>query len=152
MGDLSMTFAQPQYLSAIIIVLPLIGLFLAWAARRRQAALRRLGNPALIERLGAQVNRPGRRWQTALWLTLFALAMLIIAIARPQWGTKVQEVDQEGLQMMVALDVSQSMLAQDLQPSRLDRAKLEIRDLTRSSKGMRSASCPSPAQPSCRCR
>ena len=68
-GGLSMSFAQPQYLYAIIIVLPLLGLFLAWAAQRRQAALRRLGNPALIKRLGAQVNRTGRRWQTVLWCT-----------------------------------------------------------------------------------
>ena len=124
-----MTFAQPQYLSAIIVVLPLIGLFLAWAARRRQAALRSLGNPTLIARLGAQVNRPGRRWQTALWL--LAVTLLLVALARPQWGAETQTVERKGVQVMVALDVSNSMLAQDVKPSRLERAKLAIADLMR---------------------
>ena len=54
------------------------------------------------------------------------MALIIFALARPQWGTEVREIDQEGLQVMVALDVSQSMLADDVKPSRLDRAKLEI--------------------------
>ena len=129
MGELSMTFAQPQYLYAIILVLPLLGLFLAWAAQRRQAALRRLGNPALIERLGAQVNRPGRHWQTALWLA--TVTLLLVALARPQWGAETQEVERKGVQVMVALDVSNSMLAQDVKPSRLERAKLAIADLMR---------------------
>ena len=56
--------------------------------------------------------------------------MVMIALARPQWGSEVREIEQEGLQVMVALDVSQSMLAEDIKPSRLDRAKLEIADLT----------------------
>ncbi len=54
----------------------------------------------------------------------------MIALARPQWGSEVREIEQEGLQVIVALDVSQSMLAEDVKPTRLDRAKLEIRDLT----------------------
>lgn len=121
-----MTFANPQFLLALLLA-PAAALFLLWAGKQRQHALDRLGDPALIQRLNAAVNLRGRRWQAAL--TLFALAMLLVAIARPQWGSEVQEIDQEGLQVIVALDVSQSMLAQDIQPSRLDRAKLEIRDL-----------------------
>lgn len=122
-----MTFAHPQFLLALLLV-PVAAVFLLWAGRQRQRALARLGDPLLIQRLSAAVNRRGRRWQAALGL--FALAMLLIAIARPQWGSKIEQIDQQGLQVMVALDVSQSMLAQDIQPSRLDRAKLEIRDLT----------------------
>ncbi len=87
-------------------------------------ALARLGDPSLIQRLSATVNERGRRWQAALGL--FALAMLLIAIARPHRGGEIEQIDQQGLQVMVALDVSQSMLAQDIQPSRLDRAKLGI--------------------------
>ncbi len=127
-----MTFAHPQFLIALLLV-PAAAMFLLWAGKQRERAIARLGEASLIQRLSAAVNWRGRRWQAGL--TLFALAMLIIAIARPQWGTKVQAIDQEGLQVMVALDVSQSMLAQDLQPSRLDRAKLEIRDLTAQLKG-----------------
>ena len=121
-----MTFANPQFL-AVLLLVPLAGLFIAWADRRRQRTLASLGNPGLMARLSASVNWRGRRWRTALWLA--ALALLIVAIARPQWGSETQAVDQEGLQVIVALDVSQSMMAQDVQPNRLARAKLEIRDL-----------------------
>lgn len=127
-----MTFAHPQFLIALLLV-PAAAVFLLWAGRQREQAIARLGEASLIQRLSAAVNWRGRRWQAGL--TLFALAMLIVAIARPQWGSEVQAIDQEGLQVMVALDVSQSMLAQDIQPSRLDRAKLEIRDLTAQLKG-----------------
>jgi Ca-activated chloride channel homolog len=123
-----MKFANPQVLSALVLV-PVAGLFLLWAGKERGRALARLGDAPLIRRLSATVNSRGRRRQAAL--TLCALAMLIVAIARPQWGSETQEIDQKGLQVMVALDVSQSMLAQDIQPTRLDRAKLEIRDLAR---------------------
>lgn len=108
-------------------MLPAFGFFLLWANRRRQQALASLGDNALIQRLSANINLRGRKWQTILWL--FALAMFILTLARPQWGSEVREIDQEGLQVMVALDISQSMLAEDIQPTRLDRAKLEIADL-----------------------
>jgi Ca-activated chloride channel family protein len=127
-----MTFAHPQFLTALVLV-PMAALFLLWANKRRQRALARLGDAALIRRLSATVNWRGRRWQAALGL--FALAMLIIASARPQWGSEMQEIDQEGLQVMVALDVSHSMLAQDIQPTRIERAKLEVRDLARQLNG-----------------
>ena len=127
-----MTFANPQFLIALVLV-PLAALFLLWAGVQRQRALARLGDVPLIRRLSVTVNARGRRGQAALGL--FALTMLIVAIARPQWGSETQEIDQEGLQVMVALDVSQSMLAQDIKPTRLDRAKLEIRDLARQLNG-----------------
>jgi Ca-activated chloride channel homolog len=127
-----MKFANPQVLTALVLV-PLAALFLVWAGKQRQRALARLGDASLIRRLSTSVNWSGRRWQVALALS--ALTMLIVAIARPQWGSETQVIDQEGLQVMVALDVSQSMLAQDIAPTRLDRAKLEIRDLARQLNG-----------------
>lgn len=123
-----MQFAQPQFLIIGLVIVLALGLFLLWSNRARRKALNGLGNRALIDRLSANVNWRGRRWQTVL--RLLALAFLLLALARPQWGSEVREIDQEGLQVMVALDVSQSMLAQDIKPSRLDRAKLEIADLT----------------------
>jgi Ca-activated chloride channel family protein len=54
---------------------------------------------------------------------------LVFALARPQWGTETHEVEQKGIEVMVALDVSNSMLAQDIKPDRLSRAKMEIADL-----------------------
>jgi Ca-activated chloride channel family protein len=121
-----MTFARPFFLYALIL-LPLMGLFLAWTGRRRKAKLAQLGDPALMQRLSSTVNWRGRRWRDALWLAV--LALLLVALARPQWGTETQMIEQEGIQVMVALDVSQSMLAQDIKPDRLSRAKMEISDL-----------------------
>jgi Ca-activated chloride channel family protein len=62
-----------------------------------------------------------------LWLV--ALAAILLAMARPQWGIEKKEVEQQGIEVMVALDVSNSMLAQDIKPNRLSRAKMEIADL-----------------------
>ena len=123
-----MQFAQPQFLFIGLILVPAIGIFLLWAKSRQRKALDRLGNKALIDRLSANINWTGRRWRVGLWL--LALTLLMVALARPQWGSEVREIEQEGLQVMVALDVSQSMLAEDIKPTRLDRAKLEIADLT----------------------
>jgi Ca-activated chloride channel family protein len=121
-----MTFAKPVFLYGLFL-LPLAGLFLWWAYRRRKADLARLGNPALVQRLSSTVNWRGRRWRNALWLVV--LAQLFVSLARPTWGTETEMVEQEGIQVMVALDVSKSMLAQDIKPDRLSRAKMEITDL-----------------------
>lgn len=121
-----MIFANPQFLLALLLI-PAVGLFLLWSRSKQQQAMAQLGDHALIQRLSANINWRGRRWQNAF--RLLALTLIIVALARPQWGSEVREIEQEGLQVMVALDVSQSMLAQDIKPSRLERAKLEIADL-----------------------
>ncbi len=87
----------------------------------------RLGNPILVQRLSSSVNARGRRWKDALWIVV--LAALLVALARPQWGSVTETVEQEGIEVMVALDISKSMLAQDVKPDRLSRAKMEISDL-----------------------
>lgn len=121
-----MNFQYPQLLAGLLLV-PMAALFLLWAAKRQKRDLARLGDSTLINRLSANINWRGRRWQTLLRLA--ALTLFIFALARPQWGREVREIEQQGLQVMVALDVSQSMLADDIKPTRLDRAKLEIADL-----------------------
>ena len=63
----------------------------------------------------------------SLWFV--GVALIVVALSRPQWGSDIEIVEQGGVQVMVALDISRSMLAQDLKPTRLDRAKLEISDL-----------------------
>lgn len=121
-----MIFANPQFLLALLLI-PAVGLFLLWSRSKQQQAIAQLGDRVLIQRLSANINWRGRRWQNAF--RLLALTLIVIALARPQWGSEVREIEQEGLQVVVALDVSQSMLAQDIKPSRLERAKLEIADL-----------------------
>ena len=121
-----MNFAHPEYLPGLLL-LPAAFLFLLWANKKRARTLAKMGESALLRRLSSNINWSGRRWRNAL--LLIALAFFIVALARPQWGSEVREVKQEGLQVLVALDVSQSMMAQDIKPTRLDRAKLEIADL-----------------------
>lgn len=121
-----MTFGQPEFFYGLFL-LPIFLIFVSWIAHRKRHALARLGNPALVANLSERVNWRGRRWQAILWFAAFTL--LIIALARPQWGTEVQVIEQQGIEIMVALDVSQSMLAEDIKPNRLSRAKLEISDL-----------------------
>ena len=121
-----MTFGAPQYLY-VLIALPALMVFLWWAFMRRDASVRRIGDPALIERLSTSVNRGMRRRRLILWFV--GIALIVFALARPQWGSDIQIVEHRGVQVMVALDISRSMLAQDLKPTRLERAKLEISDM-----------------------
>ena len=127
-----MTFGEPDALY-LLFALPIMALVAFRASRKRRAAVERLGDPGLIERLSRSVSRRGRRIAYILWFA--ALAIAILALARPQWGSAVQPVEQRGVQMMVALDVSSSMLTRDVKPDRLTRAKLEIADLLERLKG-----------------
>lgn len=127
-----MYFGQPEFLYGLLL-LPVIFLIWQWSAARRRAAIARLGDPALVRRLSASVNWEGRRWQALLWF--LALFFLIIALARPQWGSEVQVVEQRGIEIMIALDISQSMMAEDIKPNRLSRAKLTIVDLMKRLEG-----------------
>lgn len=121
-----MSFGEIQFLYALALI-PVVALFLAWTAQRQRSALSRLGDRALLNQLSQSVHRRGRILRNLLWL--LALALVVLALARPQWGSAIQVVERQGVQIMLALDISESMLAQDAAPSRLDRAKLEIIDL-----------------------
>jgi Ca-activated chloride channel homolog len=121
-----MNFAEPRFFYCLI-PLVLLGIVLYILNKRHKAAIGRLGAPDLISRLSATVNWRGRRWQTSLWF--LALFFLIVALARPQWGNQVEYIERRGVEIMVVLDVSESMLAEDFRPNRLARAKLEINEL-----------------------
>jgi len=121
-----MEFVTPVY-AYLLILLPLAAFLAAGARARDRRARERLGNPELLSALSANISRPRRRWRAVLWIVAF-LAM-VLALARPQWGTEVTVRAQEGVEVMVALDVSASMLAEDVKPSRLERAKLTVEEL-----------------------
>ena len=120
-----MTFASPQFL-IILAALPALALFARWVLARRATAMMRIGDAALVERLSTASQRM-RLARLTLWFV--GVALIVVALGRPQWGSEIEIVEQRGVQLMVALDVSRSMLLQDVKPSRLDRAKLEISDL-----------------------
>jgi Ca-activated chloride channel family protein len=86
-----------------------------------------MGEPQLIARLSQDVNTRGRRIKAGLWLG--ALALMIFSLARPQWGETRQTSTQKGVQVMVVLDTSKSMLVKDVKPDRLTRAKMNISEL-----------------------
>ena len=121
-----MTFLSAGAL-LLLAILPLWILFFGWRSRARVAILKQLGDIDLIGTLFPQVSGARRRWKSALWLC--ALAALIIALARPVWGVDLDVVQTQGVSVMIVLDVSNSMAAQDILPNRLERAKLAIRDL-----------------------
>lgn len=122
----------------LLVWLPL-AIPLAWALfallRRRRAALAQLVDPALIGVLAPNWN-PARA-KSRLVLRVLALALLVLALARPQWGFRWEEVRRKGLDLMVVLDTSRSMMASDIKPTRLQQAKWGIRDLLRNLRGDR---------------
>ena len=121
-----LSFGQPLFLY-LLAALPMAAAMVAWSARRRRADLNRIGSAHLVEQLLSTVNLRGRRARTVLWFV--SLTLVLLALSRPQWGTETQTVEQHGVQLMVALDISTSMLAADAKPNRLARAKLEVADL-----------------------
>ena len=121
-----MTFGSPLYLFALL-ALPVLTIFVRWVLMRRAAAVKLIGDPVLVARLSEAASQ--RLRVARLLLRFVGAALVIIALARPQWGSYIEIVEQRGVQVMVVLDVSHSMLSQDVKPTRLDRAKLEISDL-----------------------
>lgn len=121
-----MRFAQPEFLW-LLWLLPVLWAVLWWTrdrARRRTAVFT---GESLAARL--VLGRNDRRRAFRAGLRLLLLSQLVLALARPQWGASEVEVEQEGIDLVVALDISRSMLAEDIKPSRLARAKVELADL-----------------------
>lgn len=114
---------------------PLVAAAWYMVSRRREAALNRFMAPDLLARIGPRPERWRLHWQMALFTA--GVFLLIAALARPQWGMREEVVFQRGRDLMIALDVSRSMLARDVHPSRLARAKLDLRDLLKELKGDR---------------
>ncbi len=119
-------FATPWALYGLLS-LPLAAMFFAWALAKRRKTLERFADQPLAARLAEGSSR-GRRWIKAC-LLLAALASLVVAFSRPQFGTRLQTVSREGQDVVVALDLSSSMLAEDVPPNRLEKAKHAIGSL-----------------------
>ncbi|HEX9652486.1 MAG TPA: VWA domain-containing protein [bacterium] len=116
-------FANLQLLFLLALIPLFIGFYYVvfkWKTR----ALNRFGNLELIKKLSASTSRSRQIWKAAL--VVMGIGLMILSLARPQIGTRLEEVRREGVDIFVALDVSYSMLAEDIKPSRLQKAKYEI--------------------------
>ena len=122
-------FENPIYLWLLLIIPILIILkIMMWYVQRKK--LSSIGNPTLLKELMPDVSR-FRPWVKFL-LLITALSSLILTLARPQFGSKISHEKRNGIEAIIALDISNSMLAQDVQPSRLDKSKLMIENLINS--------------------
>ncbi|MBI4309918.1 MAG: VWA domain-containing protein, partial [Candidatus Omnitrophica bacterium] len=129
-----MHFANPHILH-LLWLMPV----LAWALHalhaRREKTMARFIQADLLPPAARGFYR--RRGRSKAFLVLFCFLCAVLALARPQWGYELREVKRRGLDILIAVDVSKSMLTQDVSPNRLERTKLAIKDLIRKLKGDR---------------
>ncbi|MCP4723481.1 MAG: VWA domain-containing protein [bacterium] len=113
-----------QGLFILLWIVPLLALFYWYVFRKKNQAIQRFGSPELMEKLMSGTRR--RRQHMKSVLMVICAGLLLFSLTRPQVGTRLEEVKREGQDIIVAIDVSKSMLAEDIRPSRLEKAKREI--------------------------
>ncbi len=121
-----LSWREPLALVALALV-PVLVLALVWARQRRQTALAAFAEAGLLPALVPDLDARRRTVRAALLVV--AVLLVVVAIAGPLWGFRWEEVRREGVDLIVAIDTSRSMLATDVKPTRLARAKLAVHDL-----------------------
>ena len=119
-------FEDPQYLYLLLLI-PLLAVIRFITYRNQKKRLRKFGDPKLLKELMPDVSR--FRPLLKFWLLQAALALLIVMLARPQFGTKISHEKRTGIETIIAVDISNSMRAEDVAPSRLDRSKMMVENL-----------------------
>ena len=119
-------FEDPIYLYLLVLI-PILALIRFVSYRNQRKRLRKFGDPELLKQLMPDVSR--FRPSVKFWVLLGALALLIVMLARPQLGTKISHEKRVGIETIIAMDISNSMLAEDVVPSRLDRSKMMVENL-----------------------
>lgn len=119
-------FEDPIYLWLLVLI-PILALVRFILYRNQKKRLRKFGDPKLLKHLMPDVSR--FRPVVKFWLLQAALFLLIVMLARPQLGTKISQEKRTGIETIIALDISNSMLAEDIVPSRLDRSKMMVENL-----------------------
>ena len=129
-----MRFAEPMFLWGLLS-LPLFALLFIYAYHRRKKLAARFVSLSMLPKLSTSVS-PWRRL-AKVTLLLFAIAFLFVALARPQWGRKMEHIERRGLDLVLLQDISLSMLAEDVKPNRLTRSRHEISSFLESLSGDR---------------
>ena len=129
-----MRFAEPNFLWCLF-TLPFFALLFYYAYRRRKKLAARFVSLSMLPKLSTSVS-PWRRL-VKVFLLLLALAFLFVALARPQWGRKMEHIERRGLDLVLLQDISLSMLAEDVKPNRLVRSRHEISSFLESLSGDR---------------
>lgn len=119
-------FEEITYLY-LLLLLPLLAAFYLYSNYKRRKAIRLFGDPQLMAQLMPSVSK--YRPDVKFWLVFVAIALFALLLARPQFGSKLETVKRKGVEVIIALDISNSMLAQDVQPSRLEKAKMLVSKL-----------------------
>jgi Ca-activated chloride channel family protein len=129
-----MSFGAPAWLWGLLLIPLLIALFVH-AERLGHRRLQEFVSARLLPQLAGTVNRRRRIMRFALQLLGFSL--VLVSLAQPRWGYTFQDVKRKGLDLLIAVDTSRSMLSNDVQPNRLDRVKLAVQDLLNELQGDR---------------
>src|SRR5437867_423207 len=129
-----MSFGAPEWLWGLLLIPLLVALFVR-AERRGLRRLQEFVSARLLSQLAGTVNRPRRIIKFAL--QLLGLFLAIVSLAQPRWGYTFEDVKRKGLDLLIAVDTSRSMLSNDVQPNRLERVKLAVQDLINELQGDR---------------
>ena len=119
-------FEDPQYLY-LLAAIPVLAIIRYLTLRGRRKRLRTFGDPKLLRQLMPDVSKV--RPELKFWLLETALAMLILMVARPQFGTKISNEKRKGIEAIIAMDISNSMKAEDVTPNRLSRCKMMVENM-----------------------
>jgi Ca-activated chloride channel family protein len=119
-------FENPEFLY-ILILIPVMIIFFIVDVKRRKKMIEKIGDPQIVKGLMPDFSEGRHRFK--FWLVIFILAFMSVLLAQPQMGSKLEEVKREGVEIMIALDVSNSMKARDIKPNRIERAKQAIASL-----------------------
>lgn len=130
-----MDYADPRYISVFIFSAVFLVLFSVWVMRRRRSLMERFVEKNMMGGIAPNFSRARKILKMALAGIAFLLC--IFALARPQWGFEWQEIKRTGLDVLIGIDVSKSMLARDMRPTRLERAKYAVKDLIKKLSGDR---------------
>jgi len=129
-----MKFGNPQ-LAYLLWLLVALAVFYLWAFKKRKKAMEAFAQKELLIELTSSLDKGKQKLK--IFLVFMAVFLCLFSLIRPQWGFHWEEVKRTGLDILIAIDTSKSMLAEDVRPNRLERSKLAVKDLIKKLKGDR---------------